>query len=253
MYCVIKAHRRGKTFTSSPDEITVENWDSLKLTHGIMSRADVVRDVRSSKRIRNPNRNLNERITTTTTAATSSESTDETKAIDKVPAYRVRGRSRNETKYLNNHHVLVETTTITQNIENNTNRNLRRKPFQSKQKTQTVDHRENSKQEIQSISSRTESNAGITKSSNDAAPANHRQTYSDTPLEVATRKTPTGRRYRIRVVEANSLAGKSIDKNSTESHKPNTTTDKPTDNSNKQSDSAEEPNYPEHFKGKKKV
>lgn len=76
---------------------------------------------------------------------------------------------------------------------------------------------------------------------------NHRHTLSEeTPTDVATRRTPNGRRYRIRVIEASSVIGKSAEI-STEPPRPSTTI-APVVNVT-DTNSSEEPNYPAAFKG----
>lgn len=65
-------------------------------------------------------------------------------------------------------------------------------------------------------------------------------------LEIATKRTANGRRYRIRVVEPSSNIGKNSESNSTESQSSSTTTKSISDNDDKPT---EEPNHPENTRG----
>lgn len=160
-----------------------------------------------------------------------------------IPVYRVRTKSKSTTQRAQRN------TTTPHNAEYSTHRNKHRKTYQLKNRNQFVPKNASSVT-TESISSVTSSSRPASQVINVTLPptSNHRQSYSDeTPLEIATKRTPTGRRYRIRVVEANSMLGKSTEKNSNEQASSSSTA-KSVDNTDESS--SEEPNYPASAIGK---
>lgn len=257
----MQAQRRGMAkFISSPDQFS--EWDSVKTAPDSISRADIVSDSTQSRRAR---------YRTTTEKASKSPSDDaanaaEVKTAAKVPAYRVRGRIRGKQDTENDKN-LTESTTA-KSIGESSQRTARRKSFQpSKQRTtarnENQSNETNNKDAVssthhatQTFSSRknhasnsdTESKPSTDLPANHQ-PENHRKTYGDGA--ATTRKSPTGRRYRIRVVEANSINANSqtSDSEKKASSLANTTDDPKSKTKKPERDSAnEEPNYPEHFK-----
>lgn len=271
LFFCLQAQRRGTAkFISSPDQLS--DWDSSKTVQHSIRRADVVSDGTQSRRAR---------YRTTTDKSTPVTTTDEIgdteiKTAAKVPTYRVRGRyrSKQDTESDKN---LTESTTNKAIGESNNNRTARRKSYQSnKQRTNAQSNGNQSietanKDTVSSVRHATQytvssrkfhaSNSETESKSSTELPANHqpenhRKTYGD----ATTRKTPTGRRYRIRTVEANSINvnspsaenGKKVPSSTT-----TTTTTTTTENSRstlkvKKTDARdaidEEQNYPEHFK-----
>lgn len=217
-----------------------------------------------------------EKSTTTSTASPSSSSAGdsslELKTAGKVPVYQVRGRSRNHKQDTETDKNVSESTTVKANGESGF-RVTRRKSYQSnKQRTnarnenQSAEVITNSKEAVsstqhatQTISSRkyqSSNSESELKPSTDLAanhqPDNHRKTYVD----VSTRKSPTGRRYRIRTVEANSINANGP---TSQSQKKVTASTTPADDAkstkkpSKKPEQRETPiddeqNYPEHFK-----
>lgn len=269
----MQAQRRGSTrFNSSPDELT--EWDSHKMAPDSISRADVVSHDSAQSTRRGRYRTKSERQAAITTTATSSPGSalDDTVAdtkTAKVPMYRVRGRSRTFKQDTEHEKTLIESTTAKANGESG-NRPLRRKSYHSN-KSRTITRNENQSIETnqsnnnkgavsstphhatQTISSRkyqtdAESKKSTTELPSNHQPENHRKNYSDAPT---TRKSPTGRRYRIRVVEANLINANAptveIEKKPTSS--PVTDDAKTTaKKSDRETAVDEELNYPEHFK-----
>lgn len=260
-------------FNSSPDQFS--EWDSVKTAPDSISRADIVSENTQSRRARYRG--------TTEKSVTQSQSEDEdaeVKTAAKVPVYRVRGRSRGKQDTPeNDKHSTIESTTAKSAGESSQRTTVRRKTYQPN-KQRTIARNENQSVETnskdavsstthhatQTISSRkypaTNSEAESKSKSTTELPANHnhqpenhRKTYGDGAAAAAptTRKLPTGRRYRIRVVEANSINANSQTSADGEKKASSTasTTDDPKLAKTKKSerDSVnEEPNYPEHFK-----
>lgn len=208
------------------------------MNHGIIKRADVIAD----NRPKYTNKNLHSRTTTVPSTA-QTDSHESVKISAHIPIYRVRGKGKSTTERAR------RDTTTPQNAEYSTHRNKHRKTYQLKNRNQFVPKNASSVA-TESISSVTSSSRSESQEMNVTLPSanNHRQSYSDeTPLEIATRRTPNGRRYRIRVVEANSMVGKSTEKNSNE-QTASSSTAKSADNADE--DSSEEPNYPASAIGK---
>lgn len=179
-----------------------------------------------------------------------------------MPVYRV--RSRNRGKQNTETEKLVADATTAKPISES-NRTVRRKSYQTPKQRAANARNENQSSETaskdsvsstlhatQTISSR--KNPTTTNNSEVAAdlPANHRKTYDSEAS--STRKTPTGRRYRIRVVEANSINANSqiTDAEKKVASSTSATGDlKPTLKAKKPDRDAsidDELNYPEHFK-----
>lgn len=263
----LQAQRRGATrFISSPDELT--EWDSHKTAAVIMSRADVVPhdSVQSTRRGRY--RMTTER-STISSSSLSAETVSDFKTA-KVPVYRVRGRNRSFKQDTGNDKHLAESTTVKPSSESN-NRTVRRKSYQSN-KQRTITHNENQSIETNNNSSNNENKEAVsstyhatqttssrkyqteteskstTELPSNHQPENHRKNYGDSTV---TRKSPTGRRYRIRVVEANSI---NANAQTVESEKKATSSSAITDNQKAKAKNPdretvdEEQNYPEHFK-----
>lgn len=202
----LQAQRRGTAkYLSSPVEEVVAEWDSQK-TDGI-DRADVgAADGLQARRTR-----YRTTSTTTTTTMTSkadpkisnADSYDRTVGAGaKVPVYRVRGRNRTK----QNH-----TDSDKSTIDDDSVRNARRKPYQSKAQRANIRITENPTIENSqkdsddgagggpsSSSSSSHSSRKITKTTTEL-PANDNQRGQN------TRNPSNGRRYRVRVVEANEL------------------------------------------------
>lgn len=88
----IQAYRRPiEDFTSSPyDDIIVDdNWDSQRINHGIIKRADTIADSIADKRPKY----LNKKSTTVATTE-QSEPHEAIKIADRIPVYRVRGKNK---------------------------------------------------------------------------------------------------------------------------------------------------------------
>lgn len=270
----MQAQRRGSArFNSSPDELT--EWDSHKTAPAdSISRADVVSpdSVQSTRRGRYRTKSERPAAATTTTTSSSASSSDDTVAdlkAAKVPVYRVRGRSRTFKQDTENEKPPIESTTAKANGESG-NRPVRRKSYQSN-KSRTFARNENQSIETnpssnnketvsstphhatQTISSRKYQTDADTKKSTTELPSNHqpenhRKTYSDVPT---TRKSPTGRRYRIRVVEANSINANAPTAESEKKPTPSPAVDDAKTKAKKPDREPavdEELNYPEHFK-----
>ncbi|XP_055317342.1 mucin-2-like isoform X3 [Sitodiplosis mosellana] len=271
---IVSAQRRGSTrFISSPDELT--EWDSHKMASDSISRADVVFHDNAQSTRRGRYRTKTERPTMSSSSPSPSPSVTVSDDIvadlktAKVPVYRVRGRNRSYKQYTENEKNLTETTTAKASGESS-NRTVRRKSYQSnKQRTitrnenQSIETNQNKQKEAvsstpyhatQTTSSRkyqTESESkSTTELPSNHQPENHRKTYGDV---AATRKSPTGRRYRIRVVDANSI---NANADTAESEKKamslssTTAADDVKTKAKKPDRDAvdEELNYPEHFK-----
>lgn len=268
----VQAQRRGATrFISSPDELST--WDSHKMPPDSISRADVVPqdNVQSTRRGRY--RTRTERPTTSSSSSSTADDTIADFKTAKVPVYRVRGRNRSYKQDTENDKNLTEsTTTAKSSTGESNNRAIRRKTYQSnKQRTITRNENQsietnnnnnnnNNKEAVsstqhatQSTSSRKYQTVSESKSTTEIPsnhqPENHRKNYDDPPV---TRKSPTGRRYRIRVVEANSI---NANAQKAESEKKPTSTTTATDDLKikpKKPDREvavdDELNYPEHFK-----
>lgn len=189
-----------------------------------------------------------------------------------MPVYRVRGRSRNKPDTENVKHLTDTTTTAKTNVGESNYRAARRKAYQSMQKSRAIIRNENQSSETNkdTVSSMHHVNFSSRKSHSEMdnksttelpvnhQPENHRKNYTDV---AATRKSPTGRRYRVRVVEVNSINanGHTIDNEkkvtSTQSSTINdlktTTTKSPLKTTVKKpigESIDDEQNYPEHFK-----
>lgn len=265
--CSLQAQRRGATrFLSSPDELS--EWDSFKTAGSSISRADVISVDGTSLVRRARYRTTTEKTTTTPTASSSGDSNLELKTAGKVPVYRVRGRSRNKQDTENEKNLpdaATTTTTTAKSTGSESNyRAARRKAYQSNTKPLAITRNENRSIEtnkdtvssthhanISSRKSHSETGAkSTTESPVNHQPENHRKTYGDV---AATRKTPTGRRYRIRVVDANSINanGQTADSekkmtSTTMANELGTTTTKAKKTIGEPVD--DELNYPEHFK-----
>lgn len=241
------------------------------MTRDTISRADVVSvvsvDGTSSVR-RGRYRKTTEKPTSTTASSSSSSSDDsslELKTSGKVPVYQVRGRSRNYKQNTETDKIISEATTA-KSIGESGFRPVRRKSYQSN-KQRTIARTENqsaevankdavsstqhaiSSRKIQSNNSESESKPSANLPANHQ-PENHRKTYGD----ASTRKSPTGRRYRIRVAEANSINANGqttqIEKKVISSTTPADDL-KPTKKVTKKPEREtidDEQNYPEHFK-----
>lgn len=252
---MLQAKRRGATrFISSPDDLS--EWDSYKTAADSISRSDHIfyDGVQSTRRGRY-------RTTTEKPSTTSDDS-----KTAKVPLYRVRGRNRNNKQDTENNKNLTETTTTTikTNGESNHNRTARRKQYRSNkprtsirnenQSIETKNKNNNSEamstahHATQTFSSRKYPTEFETKSTTELPanhqPENHRKTYDD----ASSRKLPTGRRYRIRVVGANSINanGQTIENDKKLTSSTNVTDTKLKKLSRETVD--DEQNYPEHFK-----
>lgn len=245
----MQAYRRPlEDYTSSPyDDIVVDdNWDSQRINHEIIKRADVVAD----KRPKYINKSSRSKTTTApSTAAHSDAHRDPTKATGHVPVYRIRGKGKNATQRSS-----IDTTTV-HSISTSTHRNKHRKTFQLKpRQILPKNSSANVTERVASAvgSSRPAVTFPVATTEANVAPSspsttNHRHTLSEeTPTDVATRRTPNGRRYRIRVIEASSVIGKGAEI-STEPPRPSTTI-APVVNVT-DTNSSEEPNYPAAFKG----
>lgn len=252
-----QAQRRGTAkFLSSPVEELAE-WDSVKTEAegSSISRADIITDGIQARRLR-----YRSTSTTTTTEKLASDDSDANiKTSAKVPVYRVRGRNRTKSNTENEKSV-SDVTTAKTNADNN--RPIRRKTYQSnKQRT-------NARNENQSIETSPKSAVphahssrkypvnnfeSGSKSTTTELPPNH-QPENPRAAAVSTRKTPTGRRYRIRVVEANALNGNSQPTDSEKKVHSSTsaTADVRSSTKFKKTDRDavidDEQNYPEHFK-----
>lgn len=250
-------------FISSPDQFS--EWDSVKTAPDSISRADIVSDSTQSRRARY--RTTTEKASTSPSPSNDAANAAEVKTGAKVPAYRVRGRNRGKQDTENDKN-LTESTTA-KSIGESSQRTARRKSYQPN-KPRTTTRNENQSNETnnkdavssthhatQTFSSRknhasnsdTESKPSTDLPANHQ-PENHRKTYGD-GASTTTRKSPTGRRYRIRVVEANSINANSqtSDGEKKASSLANTTDDPKSKTKKPERDSAnEEPNYPEHFK-----
>lgn len=204
--------------------------------------------------------------TASSSASSPEDSSLELKTAGKVPVYQVRGRSRNYKQNTETDKTVSEATTAKSTGESGY-RAMRRKTYQpSKQRANARNENQsaevsNNKDAVSStqhaISSRkfhSSNSQSESKPSADAAanhqPENHRKTYSD----ATTRKTPTGRRYRIRTIEANSLNVNSQTLQGEKKVSSSTTSAddlKPTKKAIKKPEREtidDEQNYPEHFK-----
>lgn len=270
LFVSLQAQRRGTTkFLSSPDE--VPEWDSFKTAPDSISRADIVSDGAQSRRAA--------RYRTTTEKSTASAASDDgdievVKTSAKVPVYRVRGRNRAGKQITENEKNAADATTA-KSIGESSNRTVRRKSYQSN-KHRIGTRNENQSSETankdtvsstttttttahhatQTISSRKNPSESSIKTASTELPANHqpenhRKTFGDS---ASTRKTPTGRRYRIRVVEANSINANSPTSESEKKVASSTSATgdlKSTLKAKKPDRDAgidDEQNYPEHFK-----
>lgn len=238
----MQTYRRPlEDYTSSPydDVINNDNWDSQRLNHDIIKRADIVAD----NRPRYNNKNLHAKATTMPSTA-QSDAHESLKISANIPVYRVRTKSKSTTQRAQRN------TTTPHNAEYSTHRNKHRKTYQLKNRNQFAP-RNTTSIATETVSSVTTSSSRFeSQEANVTLPSasNHRQSYSgETPLEIATRRAPNGRRYRIRVVEANAMIAKSTEKSSNE-----LTSSSPTAKSadNTDGESNEQPNYPAGAVGK---
>lgn len=184
-----------------------------------------------------------------------------------MPVYRVRGRNRSGKQNTETEKLVADATTAKSISESN--RTVRRKSYQTPKQRAANARNENQSSEsaskdsvsstlhaTQTISSRKNPTTTTTTNHSEVTadlPANHRKTY-DTDTSSSTRKTPTGRRYRIRVVEANSINANSqiTDAENKVASSTSATGDlKPTlkvKKSDRDVSIDDELNYPEHFK-----
>lgn len=216
-----------------------------------ISRADIVSDgpqVRRGSRYRSS--------TEKPTAYAADDTDSDVKTSAKVPTYRVRGRTRNNKPNTENEMKNFDATTAKAISES---RPVRRKFSNQSTKNRAAARNENQSSEVsnkdivsssqhatQTISSRKSATESDVKTSATELPDNHRKSYSD---PVNTRKTSAGRRYRVRVVDANAINANSPTSESEK--KVATTTSATTVKSKKTEREAgieDELNYPEHFK-----
>lgn len=245
----------------------VPDWDSLKT--GItapdgIDRADIsaVDGVQQTRRTRY-------RTTTKTTSTERSIAIDSddsegggisTGAGAKLPVYRVRGRNRTKQQNTDNDKSTIGATTV-KSIDESVRTVNRRKPYQSKAQRANARNNENpisiesSQKDDGSESSSSTSSHSSRKTTTTELPANHQPENSNNQRANGqnARKTPTGRRYRVRVSDANSLnqangpssspstaaAGNSGEFRQTYKSKKSDRDPPPID---------DEQNYPEHFK-----
>lgn len=230
-----------------------------------ISRADIVSDGIQTRRGRY-------RITTEKSTPIADDTNSEIKTAAKVPVYRVRGRQRS--KQNTETEKIVDDTTTVKSI-GESNRTIRRKTYAANKQRTVNSRNENQSTETmankdsvslalhstQTISSRKNATLNhfesVKKSNSPETLANHqsenhRKAYNN---DIAsTRKTPTGRRYRIRVVEANAInANAQINDNEKKiSSSTSATNDLKSTLKGKKSERDgnidDEQNYPEHFK-----
>lgn len=220
----MQAQRRGATkFNSSPDQLS--QWDSFKTAPDTIGRrADVVADGARRARYR-------------TTTERSTDAEVKTTAA-KVATYRVRGRSRTKQD--------IDDMTESTTAKSSESRPTRRK-YQSNQPRRNENQSTDSNKDTVStthatVSSRkyASSNEPAVKSTTEV-PANHQP---ENHRNETARKTPTGRRYRIRIAEANAINANQPTTD-TEKKVPATTAKPKANNTDALLD---EQNYPEHFK-----
>lgn len=215
----LQAQRRGTAkFLSSPDEVS--EWDSLKT--GVSAEGIDRADVGAVEGV--PARRMRYRATAKTTST--EKSIIDSAELDggtsagggaKVPAYRVRGRNRSKANADTERSAIGVVTTV-KSIDETLRTVTRRKPYQSKAQRANARNNENptanessqkddgsgSSSTSSSYSSRKNHGGGSgTTTTTTKLPANHQPENS--AIGQNARKSPTGRRYRVRAGEANSL------------------------------------------------